>query len=48
MERYINEAGDFVRYIKDKNNKIIDSEKVISPILQNNKNVKVVRDLNRN
>ena len=44
-EIHINEAGDFVRYIKDKNNKIIDSEKVISPILQNNKNVKVVRDL---
>lgn len=42
---YINESGDFVRYIKDIEGKIIDIEDMYSPILQNDKNVRIVRDL---
>lgn len=41
----INEAGDFVRYIKNKDGKIVDREDIDSPIAQNDRNVKVIRDL---
>ncbi len=42
---YINESGDFVRYIKNRDCKIVDREDVYSPIVQNDKNVRVVREL---
>lgn len=41
----INEEGDFVRYIKSKDGKIIDIEDVDSPIAQNDRNVRVVREV---
>lgn len=42
---YIDEVGEFVRYIKNKDGKIIDRKDVYSPILQNNRNVKMVTEL---
>lgn len=41
----INEDGDFVRYIKNKDGKIIDIEDLDSPIAQNDRNVRVVREV---
>lgn len=41
----INEEGDFVRYTKNKDGKIIDSEEIDSPIAQNDRNIRVVRDI---
>lgn len=41
----INEEGDFVRYIKNRDGKIIDREEIDSPIAQNDRNIRVVRDI---
>lgn len=41
----INEEGDFVRYIKNRDGKIIDREEIDSPIAQNDRNIRVVRDV---
>lgn len=42
---YIDEEGNFTRYIKDRQGKILDREDIYSPILQNDKNVRIIRDL---
>lgn len=42
---YINESGDFVRSIKNKYGKVIKKEGIYSPIAQNDRHVRIVKNL---
>lgn len=42
---YINESGDFIRYIKNKDGKLIKKEGIYSPISQNDRHVRIVKNM---
>lgn len=42
---YINESGDFIRYIKNKDGKVIKKEGIYSPIAQNDRHIRIVRNM---
>lgn len=42
---YINESGDFIRYIKNKNGRVIKKEGIYSPIAQNDRHVRIVKNM---
>ena len=42
---YINESGDFIRYIKNKDGKVIKKEGIYSPIVQNERHVRIVKNI---
>lgn len=44
-EIHINESGDFIRYIKNEEGKIIKEEEIHSPIEQNDDNIKIIRNM---
>ena len=45
---YINEDGDFVRSIKNKYGKVIKKEGIYSPIAQNDRHVRILREILKN
>ncbi len=42
---YINEVGEFIRYIKNKNGKVLKKEGMYSPIVQNDRHVRILREI---
>lgn len=42
---YINEFGDFIRYIKNRYGKVIRKEGIFSPIAQNERHVRIVKNI---
>lgn len=42
---YINESGDFIRYIKNKDGKVIKKEGIYSPIVQNDRHIRIVKNM---
>ncbi len=42
---YINEAGEFIRYIKNKQGKVLKKEGMYSPIAQNDRHVRILREI---
>lgn len=42
---YINESGDFIRYIKNKDGKVIKKEGIYSPITQNDRHIRIVKNM---
>ncbi len=42
---YINEAGEFIRHIKNKNGKVLKKEGMYSPIAQNDRHVRIFREI---
>ena len=42
---YINESGDFIRYIKNKDGKAIKKEGIYSPITQNDRHIRIVKNM---
>lgn len=45
---YINESGDFIRSIKNKYGKVIKKEGIYSPIAQNDRHVRILREILKN
>lgn len=42
---YINESGDFIRSIKNRYGKVIKKEGIYSPILQNDRHIRIVKNM---
>lgn len=42
---YINESGDFIRHIKNRSGRVIKKEGIYSPVAQNDRHVRIVKNL---
>lgn len=42
---YINESGDFIRYIKNKEGRVLKKEGIYSPIAQNDRHIRIVKNM---
>ena len=42
---YLNQSGDFIRYIKNRNGEVIKKEGIYSPIAQNGRHVRIVKNM---